>query len=123
MRLIAFSLGALLLAWGTMGCVSATQGLPEANIALEALIKAQQNPPSGGGFWGTLYNLFKDAQQQKQVKEQVVQLKAAIEQLTAARGRSAGIGVLGAVLLAGALLYPRRQEIRAIQYAEDRPQH
>ena len=123
MRAAAFILGALLLAWGTMGFVSATQGLHEANIALEALIKAQQNPPSGGGFWGTLYNLFKDTQQKKQLQEQLTQLKVTIEQLTIARGRSAGIGVLGAVLLAGALLYPRRQEIRAIQYAEDRPQH
>ena len=112
MRLIAFILGALLLAWGTMGFVSATQGLHEANIALEALIKAQQTPPGGGGFWGTLYSIFKDAQQQKQVKEQVVQLKAAIEQLTAARGSSAGVAVLGLVLLAGSFLYPRRQESR-----------
>ena len=112
MRLIAFILGALLLAWGTMGFVSATQGLHEANIALEALIKAQQTHPGGGGFWGTLYSIFRDAQQQKQAKEQVVQLKAAIEQLTAARGSSAGVAVLGLVLLAGSFLYPRRQESR-----------
>lgn len=117
MRAAAFILGALLLAWGTMGFVSASQGLHEANIALEALIKAQQSPPSGGGFWGILYSIFKETQQQKQTKEQLAQLKQTIGELTAARGRSAGMGVLGLVLLAGALLYPRRQ---VAQYAEDR---
>ena len=95
MRAAAFILGALLLAWGTMGFVSATQGLHEANIALEALIKAQQNPPSGGGFWGTLYNLFKDTQQKKQLQEQLTQLKVTIEQLTIARLGHRGDGARG----------------------------
>ena len=114
MRAIAFILGALLLAWGTAGFVSASQGLHEANIALEALIKAQQPPPSGGGFWGILYGIFKDTQQRKQLQQQLAQLKTTIAQLTAARGRSAGMGMLGLILLVGALLYPRRQEARPI---------
>lgn len=122
MRLLAFVLGALLLAWGTMGFVSASQGLHEANIALEALIRAQQGTPPGGGFWGTLYRAFRDTQQKKQVQEQIVQLKVTIEKLSAARGKSAGIGVLGLVLLAGALFYPRRETRPMPRHFEDRPQ-